>query len=400
MKKIEIRLLMQDSLPRISSFIVLPVLLLVACTQVAGGRRGVEEPLVLKTRATDSTRMRAPHEEIDSSVAGRATAEESPDRAHHEGGNGRDDRRDEGELLFAVVSDLNGRYGEVTYADGVHESVRWLVEDVQPDLVVSTGDMVAGQRAGLDYEAMWAGFHAAVSTPLASAGIPFAVTPGNHDASAGAAFYGERITFVEQWRQRRPDVEFVDDRFYPLHYAFKAKGVLFVSLDATMVGPLDETQRRWLREVLRESADARAKVVYGHIPLYPVTQGREKEILRDEKLEQMLNEFDVDMMIAGHHHAYYPGRRGDLRLVNMACLGSGPRKLVGEERLNPKSLVLVRVSAEGEITLDAYESAADLNRTPPKIDRATLPEYLNEGAWRIWRDDVAVSREPAQRSDL
>lgn len=401
------RLLMRNSLPKMSSFIVLPVLLLVACTQVSGGRQGAKEPLVLETRATDSAQMRSAQatsaqKDINRSVAegpraDRLKAEERSDMGHQEDVRARDDSRDEKELLFAVVSDLNGRYGETTYSDGVHESVRWLVEDVQPDLVVSTGDMVAGQRAGLDYEGMWAGFHAAVSTPLASAGIPFAVTPGNHDASAGAAFFGERITFVEQWRQRRPDVEFVDDRFYPLHYAFKAKGVLFVSLDATMVGPIDATQRRWLREVLQANSDARAKVVYGHIPLYPVTQGREKEILRDEKLEQMLNEFDVDMMIAGHHHAYYPGRRGDLRLVNMACLGSGPRKLVGEDEVNPKSLLLVRVSAQDEITLDAYESAAHLNRTPPKIDRATLPEYLNEGAWRIWRDDVEA---PLERSQL
>src|SRR5690554_5752048 len=296
------RRLMRNYVPRVSSVVVLPVLLLVACTQVGGGRRGVEEPLVLQTRASDSAQATASRTEAHSGPESQAPDEYRP-QSRVQQTPAAAAPADEA-LVFAVVSDLNGRYGEVDYADGVHESVRWLVEDVRPDLVVSTGDMVAGQRAGLDYEAMWAGFHAAVTTPFARAGIPFAVTPGNHDASAGAGYYQERIHFAQQWRAHRPDVEFVDDRFYPMHYAFKAKGVLFVSLDATMVGPIDAPQRRWLREVLQANADARAKVVYGHLPLYPVSQGRENEILRDEKLEQMLNEFDVDMMISGHHHAY------------------------------------------------------------------------------------------------
>ncbi|TDP76508.1 calcineurin-like phosphoesterase family protein [Bradymonas sediminis] len=377
---------MRNYAPRVSSFVVLPVLLLVACTQV-GGRSGAEGALVLETRASDSAQARATQR------GARASAERQPHEdtkpASPRPQTPPDDASPADEaLVFAVVSDLNGRYGAQDYADGVHESVRWLVEDVRPDLVVSTGDMVAGQRAGLDYEAMWAGFHAAVTTPFARAGIPFAVTPGNHDASAGAVFYQERITFVEQWRARRPQVEFVDDRFYPLHYAFKTKGVLFVSLDATTVGPIDATQRRWLREVLQANRDARAKVVFGHIPLYPVSQGRETEILRDAKLEAMLNEFDVDLMLAGHHHAYYPGRRGDLRLVSMACLGSGPRKLIGSDVVSPKSVVVARVAPDGEVSLDAYASTSERHGAHPKIERSTLPESLNEGAQRVWRDDV------------
>lgn len=382
------RLPLRPSASRISTFIVLPVFLLVACTQIGAGRRHVEPPQVRAQLATShSPTPTGPEHGISKA----RTAEDKTKMPRSKEADPGQTPHDAGELLFAVVSDLNGRYGEVTYADGVHESVRWLVEDIQPDLVVSTGDMVAGQRAGLDYEAMWAGFHAAVTLPFARAGIPFAVTPGNHDASAGPGYYQERIHYAQQWRAHRPDVEFVDDRFYPMHYAFKAKGVLFVSLDATMVGPIDAPQRRWLREVLQAHRDARAKVVFGHLPLYPVSQGRETEILRDEKLEQMLNEFDVDMMISGHHHAYYPGRRGALRLVHMACLGSGPRRLLGAEKPSPKGLLLVRVSADDEVTLDAYESAAPLDRAHPKIERATLPESLNQGAWQIWRDDL----EPA-----
>jgi hypothetical protein len=373
---------MRLRLPRIFSVILLPLLLLVACTQVSGGRRGEARTLVLEVHRGESAAEHLggysparPEYGISIGSRDKLAPREPSDLSDNLSGTGA--------LTFAVVSDLNGSYGSITYGEEVHETVRWLRDEVRPDLVVSTGDMVAGQRPGLDYEAMWAGFHAAVTEPLAAAGIPLAVTPGNHDASAGDYYIEERITFVEQWERHRPAVEFVDDRFYPLHYAFKARGVLFVSLDATLVGPIDEAQRRWLRGVLSANADARVTVVYGHIPLYPFSQGRENEILNDPELEAMLNEFGVDLMLSGHHHAYYPGRRGDLRLVSMACLGSGPRALVGSEEASSKGVVVVHVSENGELTLDGFR-AGDHS----KIEREALPEKLNSGEMRIWRDDL------------
>lgn len=378
-------------LPRLLLAAILPLILFAACSKASGARPDNNKVWGLTTQDEPAQRARNP--EAKPAEAGRGGEDiealsGEPDRNISSqpsiSAAAREREEEEGAFSFAVISDLNGSYGSKEYAEDVHQSVRWLAEEQRPELVISTGDMVAGQRRGLDYRGMWASFHAAVTNPLGAADIPLAVTPGNHDASAGAAFLEERLTFVEEWRRHKPEVEFVDERFYPLHYAFKMRGVLFISLDATMVGPLDAAQMRWLREVLSANPDARARVVYGHIPLYPVTKGREQEILDDPELEHLLGEFEVDLMLSGHHHGYFPGRRGDLRMVAMACLGSGPRPLVGSDTVSPKSLVMVRVDKDGELSVEAYDP-----RTHERVQRDTLPEFLNDEPQRIWRDDIS-----------
>jgi predicted MPP superfamily phosphohydrolase len=48
-------------------------------------------------------------------------------------------------LRVVVISDLNGSYGSTDYASAVTGAVRRIVA-LAPDLVIITGDMVAGQR--------------------------------------------------------------------------------------------------------------------------------------------------------------------------------------------------------------------------------------------------------------
>ncbi|HJL20163.1 MAG TPA: metallophosphoesterase [Sandaracinaceae bacterium LLY-WYZ-13_1] len=282
---------------------------------------------------------------------------------------------------IAVLSDLNGSYGSTTYASTVHAAVERVVAWA-PDLVLTTGDMVAGQRAGLDYRAMWDGFHAAVSEPLAAASIPLAVTPGNHDASGYASYAEERAIFVDEWTARRPAVDFVDDADYPLRYAFRLGPALFVSLDDTTVGALSDAQMGWLDAVL-EAHEAAVTVVYGHLPLYPFAEGRETEVIGDPALEDLLVHHGVDLFVSGHHHAYYPGRRGPLRLVSMACQGASPRPLIGGDGARSRSIVRLELDAEGIRVLDAFGGPAYDER----VERATLPPHVGSGETRVDRDD-------------
>lgn len=282
-----------------------------------------------------------------------------------------------------VISDLNSSYGSTEYRDSVHVAVDAIIAR-QPDVVLVTGDMVAGQRSGLDYRGMWRGFHAAVSDPLAAAGIPIAVTPGNHDASELPRFARERRIFEEEWLARRPEVRFLDDEHYPLRYAFAMGPALFVSLDATYIGPLPEEQMAWLDRVLSEWEAYPVKVVFGHMPLYPFSGIKRDEVIGDPELEAMLVGHGVTAMISGHHHAWYPGRRDTLRLVGMPCLGSGVRSLIGQSEPSPTGFASFRVTPRGFVELDAWTGA----EMDERIDRATLPEWIGHGETIIVRDDL------------
>lgn len=292
----------------------------------------------------------------------------------------------EGRLRLAVLSDLNGSYGSVTYGEDVHSAVQALLASLRPDLVLITGDMVAGQRRGLDYAAMWRGFHQAVTEPLVKAGISIAPTPGNHDASPAAPFSAERQEYARQWQTagRVPQVEFRDRSSYPFHYSFEYGGAFFASIDAAAVGPIGAEQRAWLEREL-SATEASVKIVFGHLPVYPFAVQREREVLADDALAELLRRYSVTAYISGHHHAYYPGVVNGVRHIAMPCLGSGARRLLGQARRSPSALVVLEIEGEEVTILEALRAPEFVS----PIVREELPGQLAFGSHRIVRDDRA-----------
>jgi hypothetical protein len=300
-------------------------------------------------------------------------------------------------LRVVVISDLNGSYGTTHYEPAVASAVQRIV-DMRPGLVISTGDMVAGQRrhpplARPAIDAMWASFHAVVSEPLRAAGIALAVTPGNHDASAYDMFALEREVYRDQWLGRRPAVRFVDDASYPFEYAFAVGQTLFVSLDVTRVGEIGADQRRWVDDLLtREAPHFRHRVVFSHLPVYSFTQGRETEVSADHALEQILRRHGVELYLSGHHHAFYPGFREGIRFVSQACLGAGPRPLIGQTARSRRAITLLEIPDEGPIEVRGL-AAPDFQR---EIDRSTLPASIVSRYGTLVRDDLAAQERPSR----
>ncbi|MGV3540431.1 MAG: phosphodiester glycosidase family protein, partial [Rufibacter sp.] len=240
-----------------------------------------------------------------------------------------------GDVRLAVISDLNSSYGDTTYEAQVGETIRRLPNLWNPDLVVAGGDMVAGQSRQLTdarLRAMWAGFDRTVFQPLRAAKIPFAFTIGNHDGSGGGGFERERAITENFWKNpaNHPGLTLVDSTRYPFFYSFVQNGLFFVSWDASDAVISDE-ELAWVRQAFTspQAKKAPMRFLVGHVPLYGVAQERDSpgNVLRKpEKIQALLEEMNVTMYISGHHHAFYPGKRGTLELLNAGALGSGPRK--------------------------------------------------------------------------
>jgi 3',5'-cyclic AMP phosphodiesterase CpdA len=292
------------------------------------------------------------------------------------------------ELRVAVISDLNGAFGTIGYHRDLHRAVRRIIE-LEPDIVLSTGDMIAGQRSSPlpagRLEAMWRAFHATVTEPLARAGIPLAVTPGNHDASAYEPFTEERNFYRMEWGTRSSELDLVDTGTFPFNYAFQKAGVLFISLDVTTIGAVAEATLRWLDSVLQATAGRyRRTVVFSHVPLWPFASAVADETSLDERLRALLKAGGVDVYLSGHHHAFYPAVADGIVFVSQPCLGAGPRDLIGSV-IGSRARGFTFMRIRDEVLQIAALAAPEFDR---EIDWQTLPPRIDAAGVQLVRADL------------
>jgi hypothetical protein len=121
--------------------------------------------------------------------------------------------------------------------------------------------------------------------PGTAAGIPFLVTPGNHDASAYRGFEAERAAYAAAWDGRRPELTLIDGADWPFRVAAAADGVLLIGLDATRSGPLMPADMDWLTALLDAEPGATGpSSSSGTCRSCPISQGREEDVLADPAL--------------------------------------------------------------------------------------------------------------------
>ena len=257
-------------------------------------------------------------------------------------------------LRIGLISDLNSSYGSTSYGASVGRGVNLLLQQ-KPDLVICAGDMVAGQKTSLsDYQlaAMWEGFETFVRRPLQEAGIPLLPAMGNHDASSqrsqGRWIYArerqQASLFWNKHQQELPSGLTAGENF-PFQYAWHEPGLFLVVMDASSA-TVSSPQRQWLSRTLkspqRQSDDL--CLVVGHLPITAFSQGRARAgecIFNAASLAAELREAGVDLVISGHHHAWYPAEALGLRLLSLGAMGSGPRRLIGSSVTSPASLTLL-----------------------------------------------------------
>ncbi|HEU0078952.1 MAG TPA: metallophosphoesterase [Longimicrobiaceae bacterium] len=310
-----------------------------------------------------------------------------------------------GDLRVVVVSDLNGAYGSTAYDPEVHRAVRLIREVWRPDLVLAAGDLVAGQKPALsdaEVRAMWAAFDSTVARPLREARIPFGFTLGNHDGSAYPAHRRDRLLAEEHWRApgRRPGVAFADGAHCPAYYSFTRGGLFVLVWDASFAGTAGErAMLEWARGQLA-SAPARAarhRLVLGHLPLYAVAEGRNRpgEVLDEaDSLRALLERCGVDTYVSGHHHAYYPGRRGRLELLHAGAVGQGPRPLLAGGAPPAKTATVLDFHfAADSVAYTTYAFDPGAPDGLRRLETAALPPALHGFNGRVVRRDLPDGRD-------
>jgi hypothetical protein len=301
-----------------------------------------------------------------------------------------------GDRRLVAISDLNGSYGSTGYIPQVGRAVA-LIPALAPDLVLCGGDMVAGQKLGLSagqLAAMWVAFGQQVLAPLRRAGLPFAFTFGNHDASgsrsgAGFTFALDRQQAERFWTPRcdQLGLQFVDASRFPFAYSVRQADLFLLVWDASAAAVPAE-QLAWAERSLASPAaqGARVRLVMGHLPLQAIAQGRDRpgEVLQGaEALQRMLERQGVQAYISGHHHAFFPGRSGGLDLLALGALGSGPRRLLGNRQLPRHTLTLIDFFwARGAQPARATYTSYDMT-TLQRIRPSEVPARITSPGGRV-----------------
>ncbi|MEL7351633.1 MAG: metallophosphoesterase family protein [Cyanobacteria bacterium P01_A01_bin.116] len=313
-----------------------------------------------------------------------------------------------GDIRLAVISDLNSAYGATDYRPEVIKGIG-LLPDWQPDLVICGGDMVAGQSLSLseaEIEAMWAAFDEKILTPIRAAQLPFALTVGNHDASSyqdsGEFIYVlDRQETAQYWEghQSDTDLQFVEASGFPFYYSFSQNDIFYLVWDASSANVPAE-QVAWAEKALASPAAQAAtmRVVLGHLPLYAVSQRRDRagEYLNQaDELRELLERHNVHTYISGHHHAYFPGRVGQVNMLHTGALGSGPKSLLATTKAAFQTLTILDVFLQaGRTEYTTYNM-----NTMEVVDPQSLPRQIVGPNGRELRQDVtAADLTPAEQA--
>ena len=284
-------------------------------------------------------------------------------------------------LKIAVISDINGSYGTVGYSPQVHAAVRDIVSRGY-DFVVSPGDLIAGQRADVDYDAMWRAFHYEIGDVFFDNNLEFIFAPGNHDASAYAGHEAAREAYARAFENRRPKAPLLPGSHFPFYYGVTIRGVRVIALDITRGVRDSDPQVDWLAEVLASPEKPRLTLVLGHFPLSPIHFTHFWDIVGSRRLMALLQETPDLIYISGHNHVYYPGHLGEVRTIAAPALGSGARSLMGAPAVSGYVQIVVPPQAPASVTALV---APDFKRM---VNRAALPEVV----FSTQREDVGMAK--------
>lgn len=174
----------------------------------------------------------------------------------------------------------------------------------EPDarLAVHAGDLIDHA----ENDSQWGEWYDAFGSE-GTGGINHVTTPGNHEYSSNALSGHWDLQFPGAGNGPEEGVD-LNETVHHTDY----QGVRFISLNSNYrdadVDDVDawlESQTEWLVQTLRDNPNEWTVVTFHH-PLFSNSPGRDNEPLRRAWLE-VLEEYDVDLVLQGHDHSYSRG---------------------------------------------------------------------------------------------
>jgi hypothetical protein len=286
---------------------------------------------------------------------------------------------DTNKLQFAIISDLWGGYHEGVFDDAAEK-----LELMQPQFVMSVGDLIDGKTYdSIVLDNQWSEFNLWVD----SLSMPFFYVPGNHDISN---------PWMElEWQRRH-------GRSY---YYFIQKNVLFMCINtqdggASGIGP---EQTAFFKNAIKDHPGVRWTFVFMHRPVWQ-GEGEKQEGYEDIEAELSGRNYTL---FSGHRHTYL---KMIINGMNHYVLGStgGGEGLRGEIYGEFNHITWVTLNEAGppkiiNIKLDGMIRDNIVNKeTLPIINTIidglwlTTPTYVSENRFQESVSPVIFFSNPTQ----
>jgi 3',5'-cyclic AMP phosphodiesterase CpdA len=229
-----------------------------------------------------------------------------------------------GTFRFAIVSDRTG-----APRAGVFERAVDQLNLLQPEFVVSIGDLVDGSDDPAKVNKQWEEFNGWI----AKLQMPFFYLPGNHDLL--------NPKMDAKWREL----------FGRRYYHFICKNVLFLMLNTEdpggkkpATGKFSTEQIDYFKKVLADNRDVRWTLVYLHRPIW---NNKDVDKTGWPAIEEALQgrRFTV---FAGHEHKYEREIRKGSKFYTLATTGGGS-KLRGPPMGEFDHIVWVTMKSDGPV---------------------------------------------------
>lgn len=265
-----------------------------------------------------------------------------------------------GQFQFVVVTDRTGGHRDGIFEKGVDR-----INLLQPEFVMSVGDMIEGYTTDtLEINRQWDEFTGFVN----KLEMPYFYVPGNHDLTNPVM---ERI-----WKER----------FGPTHYSFVYKDVLFMALNSedqtrgSGRGSISTPQLEWIRKTLETHRDAKWTFLFMHQPLWA-------------QETDPVNWFDVEKLLAnrkhtvfvGHRHHYERFERNNAQYYMLATMGGGS-PLRGPQLGEFDHFVWVTMTDRGPILANLHLDGV--------YDHDVFNEELTAFTQKLWASDIIRLEEP------